>query len=238
MKRYFPSRLISLAIILVTHIVACLAQDKLSGSATVSPTGATVYSVAIEAPKGVGDLIPSIGIAYNSQSGNGLVGYGCNITGLSAITRGTKTIAHDNTVKGISYDSSCALYLDGKRLLLKSGTEGTDGCVYAPEGEALTNVTLHYSLSNTSCWFEVDTNDGMVYEYGHNGGQQTISSPSAVAAWHITKATNPMGQTITYQYSADGLYLYPQTITYGGNNTFNFTYEARTDSIFFEFLRG
>ena len=233
MNRYFPSRLISLAIILVTHIVACLAQDKLSGSATVSPTGATVYSVAIEAPKGVGDLIPSIGIAYNSQSGNGLVGYGCNITGLSAITRGTKTIAHDNTVKGISYDSSCALYLDGKRLLLKSGTEGTDGCVYAPEGEALTNVTLHYSLSNTSCWFEVDTNDGMVYEYGHNGGQQTISSPSAVAAWHITKATNPMGQTITYQYSADGLYLYPQTITYGGNNTFNFTYEARTDSIFF-----
>ena len=76
MNRYFPSRLISLAILLVTHTVACLAQDKLSGSATVSPTGAAVYSIAIEAPKGVGDLMPSIGIAYNSQTGNGLVGFG------------------------------------------------------------------------------------------------------------------------------------------------------------------
>ena len=233
MNSSFPSRLISLAIILIIQTTVCLAQDKLSGSATVSPTGAAVYSVAIEAPKGVGDLMPSIGIAYNSQTGNGLVGYGCNITGLSAITRGTKTIAHDNTVKGISYSNDCALYLDGKRLLLKSGTEGTDGCVYAPEGEPLTSITLHYPLSSTYCWFEVDTNDGMVYEYGHNGGQQFISNPSAIAAWHITKATNPMGQTITYQYNADGLYLYPQTITYGGDNTVNFTYEARTDSIFF-----
>ena len=127
MKRSFLSKHITLAIILITHTLVCIAQDKLSGSATVSPTGAAVYSIAIEAPKGVGDLMPSIGIAYNSQSGNGLAGFGCNITGLSAITRGMKTIAHDNTVKGISYDNSCALYLDGKRLLLKSGTEGTDG---------------------------------------------------------------------------------------------------------------
>ena len=144
-----------------------------------------------------------------------------------------KTIAHDNTTKGISYDNNCALYLDGKRLLLKSGLEGTDGCVYAPEGNPLTSVTLHYSLSSTLSWFEIDTNDGMIYEYGHNGGQQLVSTPSGVAAWHLTKATNAMGQTITYQYSSDGLYLYPQTISYGGDNTINFTYENRSDSVFF-----
>ena len=233
MKRNIPSRLISFAVILIIQTAFCFSQDKLSGTAAVSPTGAASYSIAIEAPKGVGDLMPSIGIAYNSQSGNGLVGFGCNITGLSAITRGMKTIAHDNSVKGISYDNNCALYLDGKRLLLKSGTEGTDGCIYAPEGEPLTNVTLHSSLSDTSCWFEIDTNDGMVYEYGHTDGRQFISSPSAVAAWHISKATNPMGQSITYQYNVDGLYLYPLTISYGGDNSVNFEYEARTDSVFF-----
>ena len=233
MYNTISSRLISLAIVFISQTIICLAQDKLSGTATVSPTGAAVYSVAIEAPKGVGDLMPSIGIAYNSQSGNGLAGFGCNLTGLSAITRGMKTVAHDNTSKGISYDNNCALYLDGKRLLLKSGTEGTDGCVYAPEGEPLTNVTLHNSLTNTTCWFEIDTNDGMVYEYGHNDGCQLISNPAAVAAWYISKATNPMGQTINYQYSNDGLYLYPQTISYGGDNSVNFTYENRSDSIFF-----
>ena len=233
MQRTISSRLICLAIILIIQTAFCFSQDKLSGTAAVSPTGAASYSIAIDAPKGVGDLMPSIGIAYNSQAGNGVVGFGCNITGLSAITRGMKTIAHDNSVKGISYDNNCALYLDGKRLLLKSGTEGTDGCIYAPEGEPLTNVTLHNSLSTTYCWFEVDTNDGMVYEYGHTDGRQFISNPSAVAAWHITKATNPMGQSITYQYNVDGLYLYPLTISYGGDNSVNFEYEARTDSVFF-----
>lgn len=162
MQRTIPSRLISLAFILITQTTFCFSQDKLSGSATVSSTGAAVYSVAIEVPKGVGELMPSVSISYNSQSGNGLAGFGCNITGLSCITRGKKNIAHDNTVQGLSYGNSCALYLDGKRLLLKSGTEGTDGCVYTPEGEPLTEVTLHYSLSTTYCWFEVDTNDGMV----------------------------------------------------------------------------
>ena len=233
MQNSLPYRFFSLYLLLIVQTIAVFAQDKLSGSASISSTGAAIYSVAIEAPKGVGDLKPSIGIAYNSQSGNGLVGFGCNITGLSAITRGMKTIAHDNSVKGISYDNNCALYLDGKRLLLKSGTEGTDGCIYAPEGEPLTNVTLHNSLSTTYCWFEVDTNDGMVYEYGHTDGRQFISNPSAVAAWHITKATNPMGQSITYQYNVDGLYLYPLTISYGGDNSVNFEYEARTDSVFF-----
>ena len=233
MPRNFPSRFVTLVFILIVQNIVCLAQDELSGSASVSPTGAATYSVAIEAPKGVGDLIPTVGITYNSQSGNGLVGFGCNITGLSAITRGTKTIAHDNTVKGISFDNNCALYLDGKRLLLKSGTEGYDGCVYSPEGEPMTNVTLHSSLTSSSCWFEVDTGDGMVYEFGHTDGRQMISNPTAVNAWNISKATNPMGQTITYQYSSDGLFLYPQTITYGAGNTINFVYENRTDSIFF-----
>ena len=233
MPRNFPSRFVSLVFILIVQNIVCFALDELSGSASVSPTGAATYSVAIEAPKGVGDLIPTVGITYNSQSGNGLVGFGCNITGLSAITRGTKTIAHDNTVKGISFDNNCALYLDGKRLLLKSGAEGYDGCVYSPEGEPMTNVTLHSSLTSSSCWFEVDTGDGMVYEFGHTDGRQMISNPTAVNAWNISKATNPMGQTITYQYSSDGLFLYPQTITYGAGNTINFVYENRTDSIYF-----
>ena len=115
MPRNFPSRFVSLVFFLIVQNIVCFAQDELSGSASVSPTGAATYSVAIEAPKGVGDLIPTVGITYNSQSGNGLVGFGCNITGLSAITRGTKTIAHDNTVKGISFDNNCALLTSSMR---------------------------------------------------------------------------------------------------------------------------
>ncbi|MCR5365201.1 MAG: FG-GAP-like repeat-containing protein, partial [Prevotella sp.] len=231
MKKNIHTRLASLVFMSIIQFTYCIAQDKLSGTSSVSPTGAAVYSVAFEAPKGVGDLKPSIGISYNSQTGNGLVGWGCNITGLSSITRGMKDWAHDNTVKGISYDTGCALYLDGKRLLLKSGTEGTDGCIYSPEGEPQTSVTLHSSLTSSNCWFEVDTSDGMVYEYGHTDGRQTISNPTAVTAWYVDKATNPLGQYISYTYQNVNLFLYPASITYGGNNSILFEYENRTDTI-------
>ena len=225
-------RLSLLTLLAVSHTAVMTAQDKLSGTATVSPTGAAVYSIPIETLKGIGDLKPSIGITYNSQTGNGLVGWGCNITGLSSITRGMKDWAHDNTVKGIDYNSnSCALYLDGKRLLLKSGTEGTDGCVYSPEGEPQTTVTLHSSLSSTSSWFEVDTSDGMVYEYGHFGAVQTLSNPTTVSAWYIKNATNPLGHTIIYNYENQHLCLYPTVIVYGGNNRIVFGYEDRNDTI-------
>lgn len=231
MLKNIPTRLYGLILLFILQSSLCIAQDKLSGSATISPTGAAVYSIPIEVPKGVSDLMPSIGIAYNSQTGNGIVGWGCNITGLSSITRGLKDWAHDDTVRGVNYDNISALYLDGKRLLLKSGSEGSDGCVYSPEGEPQTTVTLHSYLSSSTCWFEVDTSDGIVYEYGHTDGRQTISNPTAVTAWYISKATNPLNQSITYLYYADGLYLYPQTITYGGNNSIQFVYENRTDTI-------
>lgn len=43
-----------------------------------------------------GSLTPQIGMSYNSQSGGyGLAGYGFNITGLSAITRGGHDLFHD-----------------------------------------------------------------------------------------------------------------------------------------------
>ena len=226
-----PSRLLT-TLLTQFIILICQAQDKLSGTANVSPTGAAVYSVAINAPKGAGNLMPSIGIAYNSQAGNGLAGFGCNITGISAITRGMKDDWHDSTVGGITYASNDAYYLDGKRLMLKSGTAGQDGAVYAPDGEPLTEVTFHGS--GTSVYFTVDAHDGMTYEYGKTASErQMLYSPSAIAAWYISKASNPLGQAITYQYNTQNLYLYPLTINYGGDNTIVFEYENRPDTISF-----
>ncbi|MBQ8705856.1 MAG: VCBS repeat-containing protein [Paludibacteraceae bacterium] len=76
----------------------------------------------------------------------------------------------------------------------------------------------------------------MTYEFGHATGTQqttTVSSSQIPYAWFISKGTNTLGQTITYQYMTADRYLYPQTISYGSGNTVNFEYEARTDSIHF-----
>lgn len=233
MKGKYISGMLSL---MMAFPIAVLSQDRLDGTAAVTATGGASYTVQIQTPKGVGDLQPSIALSYNSQSGNGVVGYGCSITGISVITRGVKSYLYNETPKGIKYTTSDALYLDGKRLIKVSGTEGTDGAVYSPEGEPFTRITLHGSSVSTSSWFEADTNDGMTYEFGHATGTQqttTVSSSQVPYAWFISKGTNTLGQTITYQYQTVDRYLYPQTISYGSGNSVTFEYESRTDTIAF-----
>lgn len=103
------------------------------GSFDVSGTGAATYQLVFDAPYG-GKLMPKMGIAYNSQSGGGIVGYGCDITGISVITRGGKNLFYDKKTGGVTYKADDAYYLDGTRLMLQSGGAGTDGAVYSPEG--------------------------------------------------------------------------------------------------------
>lgn len=118
------------------------------GAFSVNTSGAAVYSINISAPNG-GSLTPSIGVCYNSQSGGyGLVGYGFNITGISAITRGGNDLFHDGRQSGITYTASDNFYLDGKRLILESDTSGQDGATYTVEGDPFTKVVIHGNYSN------------------------------------------------------------------------------------------
>ena len=61
------------------------AVGGMGGQFAVSPMGGATYSIPIEVPQGVGGLQPQLSIVYNSQSGNGLCGYGANLAGISAI---------------------------------------------------------------------------------------------------------------------------------------------------------
>lgn len=200
-------------------------------SSSVSATGAAVYNIPIAIPKGNGDFVPSVSLTYNSQTGNGIAGFGFNVTGISVITRGAKDIFHDGTAQGINYQADDAYYLDGKRLILASGTAGVEGAVYTPEGDALTQITLHNSYGDI--WFEAATTDGMRYEYGRTSASRqniTYNSSTIANAWYVSKAENPVGLTFTYTYLTDNYYLYPQSISYGTGNTIHFYYQNRLDT--------
>ena len=132
----------------------------------VSPLGAATWSLAFDAPQGVGGLTPQVGLSYSSQAGNGNAGWGVSITGISCITRGMKTLYHDSAVRDIKNDAHDALFLDGRHLLLSSGTEGTAGAVYYPEGNPYTSVWVTSSNSYGPLAFEVTAADGMTHRYG------------------------------------------------------------------------
>ncbi len=95
-------------------------QDAVVGSIpgqfAVSPTGAATYTIPIECPPGINGMQPNVSLVYNSQGGNGIAGWGWNLSGVSAITRGKNNIYFDGNNKDIKIDNTDALYLDGQRL--------------------------------------------------------------------------------------------------------------------------
>lgn len=216
------------------------------GTFAVSPLGGATYSVAIDCPPGIGGLEPRVSIDYNSQAGNGLAGWGCNIGGMSAITLSPKDIYHDGHAYGIHHDLHDAFVLDGRRLIELERVAGRDTAVYCPEGDPYTRVVLHglSSVNQTSTWFSVASPDGMKYEYGHFEGKQSYYSPSmsqgVLNAWYLTKAESPAGNTIDYHYTSNGNFLYPDYVQYGSYGYYSylrFEYEQRPDTAFF-FLEG
>ncbi len=217
----------------------------MGGQFAVSPMGGATYSIPIEVPVGVGGLQPQLSIVYNSQAGNGLCGYGTNLSGISAITRGPKDIYHDGTAQGIRYTANDALYLDGNRLILAEGyTAGEEGALYNPESDPFTNVITHVdSDTPDNIRFEVQTGDGMTYWY--SASQKYYNNGTTkILAWYLDRAIQPTGNYMEYYYDEEYtqdqscLYMYPVMIAYGTNlndayasqlNTIQLSYETRSD---------
>lgn len=204
-----------------------------AGAFSVSPTGGAAYAVTIDTPPCTTSLSPTVTIAYNSQGGNGIAGYGCQVGGFSVITRVPKDLHHDGISAGVSYGTSDALALDGKRLVLETGQSLTNGAVYSLYGDPFTKVTVHEDSGVT--WFEVLTREGLKYHYGHDAtARQTFFSggSSHTSAWYVDEVTNAIGETITVRYTVDNLFVYPQNIWWGGPNIrkITFSYEDRPDT--------
>src|SRR5574340_557976 len=104
-----------------------------SGQFAVSETGAATYTIPIQVPPGVAGIEPKLALTYNSQAGNGLLGVGWSLSGLSVITRCPRTLAQDGVREGINYDANDRYCLDGQRLIVISGVDGADGTEYRTE---------------------------------------------------------------------------------------------------------
>lgn len=216
-----------------------------NGLFAVSDMGAATYAIPVEVPQGVGGLRPDIALTYNSQCGNGVCGVGFAISGVSSIARVARSVYYDDSAKGVTRDAADAYALDGRRLLLLSGSDGHDGARYGMEDDPLTEFILHGGGAGQ--WWEVRI-EGVTLKFGSTHAGRDMSG-SCAAVWHVDYVTDSRGNFMEYAYSSGratdqtvkgGLTsTYPSEIRYGGNasqglgsiNSVKFEYEPRPDKI-------
>jgi len=121
-----------------------------AGQFGVSPDGRSTYQVPIAVPPGRGGMQPALSLNYDSGLGDGALGQGWSVKGLSAISLCPKTVAQDGYAHGIASDpepdsgrdTRPRYCLDGVRLRLVDGHEGRVGGTYLTETDSHQKVVV------------------------------------------------------------------------------------------------
>jgi hypothetical protein len=236
------------------HTQAFAAVGRTKGSFALSPSGSAQYSIPLWTPPGIGKLQEQLALVYNSQGGNGLVGVGWQIAGLSAIRRCNLTVAQDSVMGSPQLATNDRLCLDGKRLRLTSSetlsTYGAAGTTYQTEIADFSNITAQSSAGNGPAYFTVQARNGLTYEYGNTTDSRILANGGALASattWALDKITDRSGNSIHFVYTNDTAHntyrisdiYYPYTSAGGPYYDIHFTYAARpTNDILTHYVVG
>ena len=213
----------------------------IEGEAAVSATGSATYTIPVKVPAGINGVVPAVNLIYNSQGGDGIIGPGWSLSGLSAIVRAGNDMYNDGSVTTVAFTNDDNYVLDGQRLYAVTGTNGADGTIYATETESFAQITSYGSVNGGEPdYFEVITKDGttLEYSYAYSRDYTTTADPyTKTISWHLYRITDINGNTITYSYSLYGRQLLLNNIAYSANASADvgpvsyveFTYQLRTD---------
>lgn len=202
-----------------------------------TPSGARTYSVPINVPSSL-DLAPQISLVYNSQSGQGIAGYGWSISGLSEINIVNKTKYYNGKVQQANYkDTDAAYALDGMPLVKNGGTVLQDEYqLETAKGYVL--VKKHVSDGKVT-HFTVLYPDGSRAVFGQDG-----YTASMRYTYPITEIEDIRGNKILFKYlpyqQSTGYKYYISSIEYGfigdkpeAKIQFNYSFENNSHSKYY-----
>ena len=183
----------------------------LGGSVDVGAIGGATYSIPIELPAGINGMQPSLALTYNSQGGNGLVGWKWDLSGLSSITRTGKTLYHDGAIGGVSLDDGNDRFLlDGQRLIAVASYD--DSIEYKLEQDDMSRIMAykvteelygHHCTYNVIDKFRIWKADGTILEYGFTEDSRINPQSGVMMAmcWLLNKVSDRNGNSIGYYYT-------------------------------------
>jgi hypothetical protein len=221
---------------------ACLtlnAQTTLPVSSAVTPSGGASYSIPIEAPAGRAGLSPKFGLSYGSQGGNGLLGVGWALSGLSSISRCPQTMAQDEVRGSVNFDASDRFCLDGQRLVADSGVYGASGSSYKTASEAylFAKSVVTADVASGPTYFIVKTKDGLTREFGRTSDSRVMAkNGQVVREWNLNAVSDGFGNSYSIKYSRDAVTgeVLPARVDYAATSSsmsIQFEYQVRPDNM-------
>src|SRR3954471_8663023 len=177
-----------------------------AGTFSISSTGEATYVMPLVTMPGRAGVEPQLSLTYDSAGGDGVLGVGFSLGGLSAITRCPSNLASDGEIRGVRYDAADKLCLDGRRLIQVGQEPGI--IEYRTLPDTFVKVIGHYPSGRDApegaLSFEAHMPSGLVIEYGNNDSGKPLAKGGAPRAWLATKAHDGRGNAMTYSYcSAD-----------------------------------
>lgn len=171
----------------------------LAGSFRVDESGAATYAIPLTLPPGRGGATPQLGFAYSSQAGDGSLGRGWSISGLSNIARCRRTReagdfaavsgsgAQAELFDGITFTDEDAFCLDGQRLVDAvaaqrascSVVQGYASAEMRTEVDSQRRICAYRSNTTPAAgprFFSVESKDGQRRWYGMYNGQTQLQA--------------------------------------------------------------
>ncbi|WP_028980139.1 FG-GAP-like repeat-containing protein [Sporocytophaga myxococcoides] len=220
--------------------------NGIQGYFSVDLNGAAQYSIPIDVPPGTNGMEPKLSLQYSSQIGNGILGVGFELSGLSVIERSGATVAQDGFRGGINYNEDDRFVLDGQRLMNINSSPthySNDSAEYRTEQDSWSKiVSFGGSCGQDPCSFLVTLKNGTKMEYGNSLDSRieaqgpnfnSDSMQGSVRTWLLNKMTDLNGNQLQIQYTltpqdssnnivsndaASGQY-YPNLISYTSNDS-------------------
>ncbi len=207
---------------------ASVAVGATAASFAVDHQGGAGYRIPLAAAPGPGRLQPSFALAYNSHTGNGPLGAGWTIEGLSAIHR-CAAIAPLHGRRGrVNLDAGDRLCIDGRFLApVDAAASPLQSRELRTRVESFTKVTARPAAAGGG--FTAHTRDGNVVTYGDGANSRIEVGGGRTFSWLLSKITDRAGNELHVRYAEFGNERHVERIDYGVASM-SFEYEPRADA--------
>jgi len=200
-----------------------LAIGETAGGMNVGKDGSVTYSIPIEVAPGRGGMQPDLALVYNSRGGNGPLGVGWSLAGVSQIARCPRAAAAGQKAAPVRFNEWDQFCIDGDAIVPGPVVNSPNESLGSPLHDPYTRVSVDSFDALGPVSFTVELRNGRILRYGGGGtslqglraeqdadghevvprasdGTTVLPRQSVRLAWFLAEVRDRYGSYIRYNY--------------------------------------